>query len=92
LRFARRYDFKRAFEESASAESQIAAAFYLTQAAAMLIKCDPNDRQNRAYFDSNNTDSRNEAHRRGWVIPLARLAVRGPGALEPLFYYPNFQA
>jgi hypothetical protein len=35
--FARRFDFKRVFEDALSLESRIAAAFGLTQADTMLI-------------------------------------------------------
>jgi hypothetical protein len=42
--------------------------------------------ESRAQFRCHIADSRIEAHRRGWMIHLRDVAVRGPGALRGPFF------
>jgi hypothetical protein len=66
---------------------QIPAAFGLTASAAMHIKDTRKGRaESRAQFRCHIADSRIEAHRRGWMIHLRDVAVRGPGALRGPFF------
>jgi hypothetical protein len=89
--FARRFDFKRVFEDLPSPPDRNLAAIGLTQADTMLINCAlkrmgalPQTGESRADFCF--ADPRKKAHRRGWMIPPANVAVRDQGPSRALFY------
>jgi hypothetical protein len=86
--FPRHSVFKRPFEALPAFRRRIPAAFGLTGIATMPIKALTLPKGMFRAASRDHTDSRSDAHRRGWIDPPARRSgARKQGLLSPFFIF-----